>query len=158
MNKPGKLVGCNSGLLWLLYGLLWGIVAYYFGLLGVPGRFFVLSLVDVEALASSGLDFATGGLADRAGKATHIHTSYDRHSLRKAWHVALEDFKKDFTHFIYASTYMYIYIYDHCPHLEFQSTQNHGLYPKMKGVKSHNPRYFGDPVTSYSPYIKPNRP
>ena len=34
---PGKPVACNYGLLWLISGLLWGIVAYYFGLLGVPG-------------------------------------------------------------------------------------------------------------------------
>ena len=27
----------NFGLLWLIYGLLWGIVACYFRLLGVPG-------------------------------------------------------------------------------------------------------------------------
>ena len=33
----GKPVAYNSGLLWLLSGLLWGIVASYFGLLGVPG-------------------------------------------------------------------------------------------------------------------------
>ena len=29
-----------SGLLSVNYGLLWGIVAYYFGLLGVPGPVF----------------------------------------------------------------------------------------------------------------------
>ena len=34
---PGKPVACNYGLLWLIRGLLWGIVAYSFGLLGVPG-------------------------------------------------------------------------------------------------------------------------
>ena len=28
----------NYGLLWIHYGLLWRIVACYFGLLGVPGR------------------------------------------------------------------------------------------------------------------------
>ena len=26
----------NCGLIWLIYGLLWGIVAFNFGLLGVP--------------------------------------------------------------------------------------------------------------------------
>ena len=34
---PGKPVAYNFGLLWIYYGLLWDIVAYYFGLLGVPG-------------------------------------------------------------------------------------------------------------------------
>ena len=29
---PGKPVVCNSGLLWLIYGLLWGIVACCFRL------------------------------------------------------------------------------------------------------------------------------
>ena len=29
----------NFGLLWLIYGLLWGTVAHYFGLLGVPGNY-----------------------------------------------------------------------------------------------------------------------
>ena len=33
---PGKPVAYNSGLLWLLYGLLLGLVACCFGLLGVP--------------------------------------------------------------------------------------------------------------------------
>ena len=28
----------NYGPLWIYYGLLYGIVAYYFGLLGVPGK------------------------------------------------------------------------------------------------------------------------
>ena len=39
-NIPGKPVAHNSGLLWIYYGLLWCIVAYYFRLLGVPGRGF----------------------------------------------------------------------------------------------------------------------
>ena len=30
-------MACNCGLLWRIYGLLYGIVACYFGLLGVPG-------------------------------------------------------------------------------------------------------------------------
>ena len=34
---PGKPVAYNSGLLSVNSGLLWSIVAYYFGLLGVPG-------------------------------------------------------------------------------------------------------------------------
>ena len=34
---PGKPVAYNYGLFSVNYGLLWGIVAYYFGLLGVPG-------------------------------------------------------------------------------------------------------------------------
>ena len=34
---PGKPVACNNGLLSINYGLLLGIVACYFGLLGVPG-------------------------------------------------------------------------------------------------------------------------
>ena len=35
---PGKPVAYNYGLLWLIYGLLWGILAHYFRLLGVPGE------------------------------------------------------------------------------------------------------------------------
>ena len=38
-NLPGKPVAYNWGLLCQIYGLLWGIVACYFGLLGFPGRF-----------------------------------------------------------------------------------------------------------------------
>ena len=34
---PGKPVAWNFGLLWIYYGLLYGIVACSFGLLGVPG-------------------------------------------------------------------------------------------------------------------------
>ena len=34
----GKPIAFNYGLLWLLYGLLGGIVACWFWLLGVPGR------------------------------------------------------------------------------------------------------------------------
>ena len=30
-------MACNDGSLWLNYGLRWGIVAYSFRLLGVPG-------------------------------------------------------------------------------------------------------------------------
>ena len=38
-NLPGKPVAYySSGLVWLIYGLLWGIVAHCFGLVGVPGR------------------------------------------------------------------------------------------------------------------------
>ena len=37
LSIPGKPVACNHGLLSVNYGLLWGIVASYFGLLGVPG-------------------------------------------------------------------------------------------------------------------------
>ena len=36
---PGKPVAYNSGLLSMDYGLLWGIVASYFGLLGLPGAY-----------------------------------------------------------------------------------------------------------------------
>ena len=36
-DTPEKPVAYCDGLLWLLYGLLWSIVACYFGLLGVPG-------------------------------------------------------------------------------------------------------------------------
>ena len=36
---PGKPVAYSSGLLWLIYGLLYGIVACHFGLLGVPGKY-----------------------------------------------------------------------------------------------------------------------
>ena len=35
---PGKPVADNYGLLWLIYELLWDIVAFYFRLLGVPGK------------------------------------------------------------------------------------------------------------------------
>ena len=35
---PGKPAAYNSELLWFIYGLLWGIVACCFGLLGVPGK------------------------------------------------------------------------------------------------------------------------
>ena len=35
--QPGKPVACNNGLLSINYGLLYGIVACYFRLLGVPG-------------------------------------------------------------------------------------------------------------------------
>ena len=38
MDVPGKPVACNYGLLSMNYGLPSGIVAYYFGLLGFPGR------------------------------------------------------------------------------------------------------------------------
>ena len=34
---PGEPVACNFGILWLIHGLLWGKVAYDFGLLGFPG-------------------------------------------------------------------------------------------------------------------------
>ena len=34
---PGKPVAYYKELLWLICGLLWGIVAYSFGLLGFPG-------------------------------------------------------------------------------------------------------------------------
>ena len=37
---PGKPVAYNYGLLWLIYGLLWGIVANCFWLLGVPFSLF----------------------------------------------------------------------------------------------------------------------
>ena len=37
MPIPGKPVACNFRLLWLNKGLLWGIVACDFRLLGVPG-------------------------------------------------------------------------------------------------------------------------
>ena len=36
-------MACNYGLLSMNYGLLWGIVAYYFGLLGFPGSLRKLS-------------------------------------------------------------------------------------------------------------------
>ena len=36
-DMPGQPVAYNYGLLWLIYGLLYGIVACYFRLLGVPG-------------------------------------------------------------------------------------------------------------------------
>ena len=36
--QPGKPVACNYGLLSVNYGLLWSIVAYFLGLLGVPRR------------------------------------------------------------------------------------------------------------------------
>ena len=39
LSIPGKPVAQNCGLLSVNNGLLWGIVAYYFRLLGVPGRF-----------------------------------------------------------------------------------------------------------------------
>ena len=31
-------MACNYGLLWIIHGLLWGVVAFYFRLLGVPGN------------------------------------------------------------------------------------------------------------------------
>ena len=37
-HVPGKPVAYNDGLLSMNYGLFWGIVACYFGLLGFPGR------------------------------------------------------------------------------------------------------------------------
>ena len=54
---PGKPVAYNYGLLWLLYGLLWGIVAYYYGLLGVPGtlcfgiKAILLGTLEVQVVA-----------------------------------------------------------------------------------------------------------
>ena len=36
-ETPGKPVAYNDGLLWLIDGLLYGIVACCFGLLGFPG-------------------------------------------------------------------------------------------------------------------------
>ena len=39
MCIPGKPVAYNYGLLLLIYGLLYGIVACYFRPLGVPGRY-----------------------------------------------------------------------------------------------------------------------
>ena len=38
IDAPGKPGACNDGLLRLNNGLLWGIVACCFGLLGLPGR------------------------------------------------------------------------------------------------------------------------
>ena len=38
---PGKPVAYNYGLLWLIYGLLWGVVACCFRLLGFPSAFAV---------------------------------------------------------------------------------------------------------------------
>ena len=35
---PGRPVAYNSGLLWLIYGLLWGVLACCFRLLGFPGQ------------------------------------------------------------------------------------------------------------------------
>ena len=37
MRLPGKPAAYNCGLLWLIDGLLYGIVAYSFRLLGIPG-------------------------------------------------------------------------------------------------------------------------
>ena len=37
-HVPGRPVDHNHGLLGIYYGLLWRIVAYYFGLLGFPGE------------------------------------------------------------------------------------------------------------------------
>ena len=45
MAIPGKPVAHNDGLRWLYYELLWGIVAYYFRLLGVPGSIIYLEYV-----------------------------------------------------------------------------------------------------------------
>ena len=46
-------MACNYGLLWIYYSLLWGIVAYYFGLLGVPGIVYsIYSLVFSKYLES----------------------------------------------------------------------------------------------------------
>ena len=39
MDVPGKPVAYNDGLLSVNCGLLWDIVAYFFGLLGVPGSY-----------------------------------------------------------------------------------------------------------------------
>ena len=33
---PGKPVACNFGLVWLISGLLWTVMAHYFRLLGFP--------------------------------------------------------------------------------------------------------------------------
>ena len=52
-TKPGKPVACNYGLLWLIYGLLWGLVACCFRLLGVPGTFFVSGLPAEEFTGST---------------------------------------------------------------------------------------------------------
>ena len=42
-NLPGEPVASNYGLLSMNSGLLWGIVAYYFRLLGFPGSVFLPS-------------------------------------------------------------------------------------------------------------------
>ena len=47
-SLPGKPVAYNRRLLWLVYGLLHGIVACHFRLLGVPGHFII------DILSSSG--------------------------------------------------------------------------------------------------------
>ena len=46
---PGKPVACNFRLLWLNNGILWGAVACYFRLLGVPGRRYVMAGAEQEA-------------------------------------------------------------------------------------------------------------
>ena len=55
----------NYGLLWLIYGLLYGIVACYFGLLGVPGSVqkenSVLELVHPQLLHAGPLPPAANG-------------------------------------------------------------------------------------------------
>ena len=40
-HLPGEPVACSYGLLSVNYGLLWGIVACCFGLLGCPGMYHV---------------------------------------------------------------------------------------------------------------------
>ena len=56
----------NYGLLWLVYGLLYGIVACYFGLLGVPGKDFWKLRVPLILTASPALAEASGGLSLQA--------------------------------------------------------------------------------------------
>ena len=50
---PGKPVAHNLGLLCLNDGLLWGIVAQYFWLLGFPGRVLERNVIGSTALAPS---------------------------------------------------------------------------------------------------------
>ena len=45
-------MACKYGLFSVNYGLLWGIVAHCFGLLGVPGRFFLAPAVREMGVAT----------------------------------------------------------------------------------------------------------
>ena len=48
-------MACSYGLLSVNHGLLWGIVAYYFGLLGVPGRNLIQEPLDLCAGCLAGM-------------------------------------------------------------------------------------------------------
>ena len=63
-------MACDYGLLWLIYGLLWGIVACYFRLLGIPGR------SPTSAWEFWRVDAAVSAKLDQSWEVTRQRTAY----------------------------------------------------------------------------------